>query len=144
MPRSFYWGAVSVDYSTGVRADISVQHYSVFPRYWYFEARFRCDDCDGEFLWSAEEQRVWFETCRFYVDSIPRQCRDCRAKRRDLLALRREYDEIVNAARSRGNTDQKQRVIEIIDELESGLSSVPEQLLKTRDTFRRQLSRAES
>ena len=82
MPLHFFHGAVSLDYSTAVRADITKQDYSVCPRHWYIDAVFKCADCGAEFLFSAKEQHFWYEERRFYVDSYPKRCPDCRKKER--------------------------------------------------------------
>lgn len=141
MPLYHFSGAVHIDYSTAVRANVDAQNYSVFPRYWYIDARFRCKDCGAEFLWSAEEQRAWYEEYRFFIDSQPRACRECRAKRRDALALRQEYDELVSQARSHGSPEQKQRVVEIVSELEQHWTVLPDKMLETRDLFQKQLKK---
>lgn len=141
MPLHLFHGAHEIDYSTAIRANTAVQDCSVCPRHWYIDARFGCADCGTEFLWSADEQRVWFETYRFWVDSQPRHCRDCRAKRRDALNLRQDYDSLVASARSRGTPEQKQRVVEIVDALESYLGSVPDKLSETRRLFQQQLTK---
>jgi len=82
MPQHFFLGAVSIDYGTAVRADISKQDYTVCPRHWYSDAIFKCADCGNEFLFSAREQRYWYEERKFYVDSYPKCCPDCRKMER--------------------------------------------------------------
>lgn len=82
MPPHLFYGAVSIDYTTAVRADISKQDYTVCPRHWYVDAIFKCVDCGTEFLFSAKEQHFWYEERRFYVDSYPKRCPDCRKKER--------------------------------------------------------------
>lgn len=139
MPWHLFSPAIEIDYSTAIRANVEAQNYTVCPRHWYIDVRFRCAACDVEFLWSAEEQRTWFETYGFYVDSRPKLCRDCRAKRRDALQLCKEYDALVGAARSGGDADQKRRIVQIVDELETCLHGVPEKMRETRDIFRKQL-----
>jgi len=144
MPPHFFWSALDIDYGTAIRANIDAQDYTVCPRHWYVDARFRCRDCQAAFVWSAEEQKAWFETYRFYVDSRPTLCRDCRAKRRDAVQLRKDYDALVSEARSGGTTEQKQRVVQIVDELEGCWSCVPDKMRETRDIFRMQLSKQKS
>jgi putative zinc ribbon protein len=140
MPSHFFEGALDIDYSTAIRADITAQDFSVAPRHWYIDARFRCADCGSKFVWSASEQKVWFETYRFYVDSQATRCCVCRANRRDAVQLRKEYDALVSDARSHGSAEQKQRVIEILDDLESYWRVLPDKMRETRDAFRRQLT----
>lgn len=82
MPPHFFTDAISIDYATAVRADISKQDYTVCPRHWYVNAVFKCVDCATEFLFSVQEQQFWYEDRRFYVDSYPKRCPDCRKKER--------------------------------------------------------------
>jgi len=70
MPLHLFRGAVSIDYGTAVRADVSKQDYTVCPRHRYIDATFKCIDCGNDFLFSTDEQRFWYEQRRFYVDSI--------------------------------------------------------------------------
>jgi hypothetical protein len=144
MPLHFFMSALDIDYASAIRANIAAQDYSVCPRHWYIDARFRCGACHAEFVWSADEQKAWFETHRFYVDSQPTLCRGCRAKRRDAVQLRKEYDALVSVARSAGTPEQKQRIVEIVDDLESYWSSVPDKMRETRDVFRKQLTNRDS
>jgi hypothetical protein len=78
MPLYFFRGALHIDYTTAVRAEVTAQDHAVIPRHWYIDATLRCADCGSEFVWLAEEQRVWFETYRFDVLSLATRCRDCR------------------------------------------------------------------
>ena len=65
MPPHFFPGAISIQYGTAVRSDISKQNYAVCPRHWYIEATFKCQDCGSDFSFSVEEQRFWYEKRRF-------------------------------------------------------------------------------
>lgn len=49
----------------------------------YFDRTQRCSDCESEFVFSATEQRYWYETLKFWVQSRPLQCARCRRLRRD-------------------------------------------------------------
>ena len=140
MPLHHFYGAQEIDYATAIRANTTVQDCSVCPRHWYIDARFRCADCGAEFLWSAQEQRAWFETYRFWVDSQPRHCRDCRTKRRNILHLRQEYDALVGSARSGGTPEQKQQIVEIVGALEDYFGRIPDKLKETRDLFQKQVA----
>jgi hypothetical protein len=48
----------------------------------YVDRPFRCEDCGAESVFSAKEQRYWFETIKFLIGVYPKQCAPCRAKRR--------------------------------------------------------------
>ena len=65
------------------------QNYTVSPRHWYVDATLRCNSCGGEYLFSANEQKAWYEDFGFYVDSFPDQCKTCRRDQRNLKALDR-------------------------------------------------------
>ena len=141
MPPHFFSDAIEVDFSTAVRANILIQDYSVSPRHWYIDARFHCRSCGSEFLWSAQEQKTWFESYRFWVDSFPTLCRRCRGERRNALQLRQEYDSLVADAKTHGAWQQKQRIVEIVDVLEDYFGSVPSKIAETRSLFRQQLAK---
>ena len=141
MPAYLFWGIVSIDYSTAVRANTERQNYSVCPRHWYIDVDLRCERCSRHFTWTAAEQQVWFEDYGFWIDSQPRDCRKCRADRRYLAALRREYDATVAAARSHGSPEQKARIIQIVAELQQEPGTLPEKMIATSELFARQLSK---
>jgi hypothetical protein len=45
---------------------------------WYEDRPFRCRDCGAEQLWTAEQQKWWYETLRGSVYAIAVRCRPCR------------------------------------------------------------------
>jgi RNase P subunit RPR2 len=141
LPSYFYPGALELDYSTAIQANIDLQDYTVMPRRWYVDARFRCADCGTDFLWSAKEQKVWFETYRFYVDSHKTRCRTCGAKRRETLQLRQDYDDLIGKARSHGSLEQKERILDLLEELESAWGVLPDRMRETREIFSKQLTK---
>ena len=71
MPSHLFFGSRRMDYSTAQRADISKQNYTVCPRHWYVDATFRCRDCRNEFVFTAAEQRFWYEDRRFWIGELP-------------------------------------------------------------------------
>lgn len=52
------------------------------PFYAYYNKDMTCADCKTDFVFSADEQRFWYEEKRFPVVSYPKHCLDCRRKRR--------------------------------------------------------------
>lgn len=138
MPQHFFGNALSIDYKTAIRSNFEKQNYSICPRHWYIGADFKCKGCGKAFTWSAMEQKAWFEDFFFWVDSRPRHCRKCRAEHRHLVALRKEYDATVAAARDHGTLEQKRRVVEIVSELERALGRLPEKMIETKKLFERQ------
>ena len=105
MPGHLFSSAWELDYSTAKRASIESQNYSVCPRYWYIDAIIPCAKCRREFTFSAEEQQTWYETYRFYVDSFPKQCSDCRRAARRMKRLRQEYNTSIAEALSVPDVD---------------------------------------
>jgi hypothetical protein len=54
------------------------------PRYFYVDLPRACRDCGAEFVFSAREQRHWYETLGFRLDASAVRCLPCRrAFRRD-------------------------------------------------------------
>src|SRR5687768_11492239 len=121
MPTHFFGcfgrGGVRLDYDTAVRADITKQNFTVAPRHWYIDVVVRCADCEQTFVFSAAEQRAWYEEYGFYVDSFPRRCPECRSKMRRLKSLRQEYDARIAEAIASKDVEVKSRMIEVIDSL---------------------------
>jgi hypothetical protein len=144
MPPGYFYDVVGIDYPTAVRADVSKQDYTVAPRHWDVDAKCRCRSCRAEYVWSASEQKQWFEEFRFNVSSKPKECPTCRVRRRRAIRLGQEYAAKVAQARSHGTAELKNRIVEIIDELEAYWGRVPNKVRETREIFRRQLSRSAS
>ena len=144
MPLHLFRNAVEIDYSSAIRGNIEQQDYSVCPRHWYISARLRCESCNSEYLWSAEEQKVWFEVYNFYVQSYPVHCPKCRSERRNAIELQQEYDGLVSYARSGGTVEQKERIVAIVDELKNYLGALPQKMYDTRDLFLKQIEKHQS
>ena len=144
MPEHLFSGAMFLDHDTAVRGNPDKQNYSVCPRHWYVDADFKCESCGQEFTWTAGEQKAWFENYFFWVDSQPRHCKKCMASRRHLEALRKEYDALVASARDHGTFEQKQRIIEIVSELEATFGRLPEKMIETKTLFQRQIENGQN
>lgn len=74
-----------------VRGDPRVQAVSLFrriPHYFYVDEVHHCVSCDRDFIFSAGEQKHWYEKLGFRLDSIAIRCLDCRRKVRGEKALR--------------------------------------------------------
>ena len=117
MPVHFFLGSLRVHYATAVRADTEEQNCSICPRYWYVDAAFRCSRCGAEFVFSAAEQRMWYEEYRFWVDALPKHCPDCRRELRQLKTTRKKYDRSVASILAEGDLASKKRLVRVIDAL---------------------------
>lgn len=52
----------------------------------------RCRACGVDFVFTAEEQRHWYETLGFFLDATAVRCSSCRVKRRRLEQARRAWE----------------------------------------------------
>jgi hypothetical protein len=141
MPKHLFFGAGHLDYKTAQRADVSKQHFTVCPRHWYVDATFICLDCGREFVFTASEQRFWYEDRRFWIDSLPKRCAECRKAERARLELRKRYDSLIGEALGQCPTETKKQVLAIINELEAAEDQIPERMIENRSTLYAQLSK---
>lgn len=49
----------------------------------YVDKPFRCIDCGADEIWTARQQKWWFEVAKGHIFSTARRCRTCRRKERD-------------------------------------------------------------
>lgn len=142
MPPHFFAGSLRLDFATAVRAGTDRQQCSICPRYWYVDAEFACARCGRRFLFSANEQRVWFEDYGFWVDSLPRHCFDCRRDLRVLKRVRQEYDRDIEQALGGADLARKQRLAAVIDQLYEMGGELPARVTENRRRLARQIARA--
>ena len=95
------------------------------------------------FIWSASEQRMWFEEYHFFVDSKATRCKECRKEKRELVTLQRQYNSIVSEARSGKDLAKKKAVVGLVDQIASMNDSVPARLIETRELLLSQIRKAE-
>jgi hypothetical protein len=138
----FFRGAIRLDYATAVRANDARQNFSVCPRQWYIDATFRCARCKKQFVFSAKEQRYWYEKLQFYVDSYPKHCKSCRQDVRRLKALQEEYDRDSAAALAKSaDVKQKKRMVAVVNMLDRGGVELPEKAYDKQRILKQQLER---
>ncbi len=143
MPAHFFYGSLRINYETALRAAVNKQNCSMCPRYWYVDAVFRCARCDAEFLFSAGEQRAWYEEYGFWVDSYPRRCPVCRRDLRKLKGIRQEYDQSVAHTLRHGDLESKKRLASMIDQLYELGGELPPRINENRRRLASQIARAE-
>lgn len=142
MPEFFFRHCVELNHETAVRADITKQDYSVIPRYWYVDAKIRCQGCGEVFLFSIQEQQVWFEEYRLLVDASPVRCLPCRQKTQDIKRFKQEYDRDISAALASKGAKPKAHMIELIDHLmERAPKDQPQKMRDNRQLLARQLEK---
>jgi len=141
MPPHFFLGALELDYDSAVKADTRKQNTTVTPRYWYIDAKVRCERCGAIFTFSAREQQAWYEEYGFYVDSFPKHCLDCRRLLREVKALRQAYDRSIAQALQSDSLEEKRRVAEVIDRFEALGERLPDKMIEQRRALARQVER---
>ena len=139
MPGHFFYSAVKLDYQTAINADVEKQNYSVCPRFWYVDAYFNCARCDEQFCFTAGEQKTWFEEYGFWVDAFPKHCCKCRQELRELKAVRKRYDALVNDTMLHGSTEQKLELVSLIDQLYELGGELPPRINENRRILAKQL-----
>lgn len=70
-------------------------------RGYYLDLPFTCRDCKAEEVWTATQQKWWYEVAKGYAYSGPTRCRACRRKVREARAE--------NARRSAEGRERKLR-----------------------------------
>ena len=51
--------------------------YGLLPLF-YVDKAYTCRDCRSEEIWTAKQQRWWYETAKGHIDSTAVRCRRCR------------------------------------------------------------------
>ena len=55
--------------------------YTSLPLF-YIDSPFECRDCGSHELWTAKQQKWWYEIAKGPIDSVAIRCRPCRNKER--------------------------------------------------------------
>jgi hypothetical protein len=80
------------DYILG---DISKQNYSVIGISKHIGVKLRCKKCDCVFAFTAKEQVHWYENIKFWSDSVPVECKDCRGVTRSIIDLNKRLSKVL-------------------------------------------------
>lgn len=141
MPGYYFPDGTRFDFASAIRADTSRQDFSVEPRHWYVDATSRCERCNQDFTFSAEEQRFWYEELRFYVDSFARKCPACRGELRNLKMLRQQYDQQIAEAVQSNDIGLKQQLVSIIDAMGEVGPHMPDRIQASHRLLQGQIKR---
>ena len=142
-PSWFFQDALRMDYSSAIRSkEVGTQDFFVVPRHWFIDAWFCCERCNGEFCWTKEEQKHWFDKLKLRVDSVPHVCPQCRWRIRKLIDLRKRYDaEIATALKKSAPIAVKKEMLDLVDRLQSlSNDNIPESIQRNRRTLKNQLA----
>ena len=80
---------------TAVEADLERQSASPVPALYYFDLTKTCIDCHRPFIFFAEEQKYWYETLGFYLDTDCVRCVECRKREQGHERHRRRYIQLL-------------------------------------------------
>jgi hypothetical protein len=65
-------------------------NYYLWPSF-YINKPFVCRGCRSHEVWTAEQQKWWFEVAKGNLDSTAVRCRPCRRKKREEKALQKHH-----------------------------------------------------
>lgn len=51
--------------------------YGLLPLF-YVDKAYKCIDCESHEIWTAKQQKWWYETAKGHIDSTAVRCRRCR------------------------------------------------------------------
>jgi hypothetical protein len=68
-----------------VAADPSQQDPNHRPWQYYIDRPFKCVDCGSEEVWTAEQQKWYYEVAKGSTYAEPKRCRECRQKHRGAM-----------------------------------------------------------
>jgi hypothetical protein len=66
-------GAVASDPSK-----LTHNFFCTAPPAFYVDRAFRCRDCGSDELWTAKQQKWWYEEAKGHIDSTAVRCKPCR------------------------------------------------------------------
>lgn len=80
-----------------IQGDLKKQSYGMGgPLLAYVSLTEVCDSCGTDFPFSAEEQKYWYETLGFHIDSYPKNCPTCRKVHREKIVAEERLGELLN------------------------------------------------
>ena len=65
------------------------------PYFAFFDVELNCEDCQNKFIFSASEQQFWYEKLKFWVQSRPKRCKNCRKIRRQIKKSKIELQKLL-------------------------------------------------
>ena len=79
-------GAIEADHS---QLD-HINTYGFLPLF-YIDKPFTCRDCGSEEIWTAKQQKWWYEIAKGHIDSTAVRCRKCRDKIKHEKDLQKQH-----------------------------------------------------
>ena len=78
--------------------------YGFFPEY-YVDVAYICRDCGSEEIWTAKQQKWWYEVAKGNIESRAVRCYGCRKKIRDVKIRQKKHMEEMAAKKPHPNED---------------------------------------
>lgn len=78
-----------------IEAKPSAQNYCWQPHLVYFDKTFVCQTCSIDFVFDTAEQQFWYEELKFWHESIPNHCPNCRKEIRQLSIENKTISDIL-------------------------------------------------
>ena len=126
-----------------VRGDISRQSFCCdVPHYWYEDSERTCVQCDRAFIFSAREQKYWYETLQFNIASTAIRCPACRSLRRSQRAVRARWDAASSLIDSQSPDDLLEYCAALVDLIEAFGEGDPDKVIAAARRARRTNARA--
>ena len=75
------------------KADLTkhAPHNSYSPPMWYVDEDKKCVECGREFMFTARQQKHWFEVLKIPIHVSANRCVTCRRMRRDVIAAQKQH-----------------------------------------------------
>lgn len=84
----FEWACdVCLKDKKAILASPALQNASMTPSLAYYDKEKTCRTCDAAFTFTKEEKKLWYEQLKFWIDSEPVNCLNCR---REIRLLKTE------------------------------------------------------
>ncbi len=80
-----------------------ISSYS-YPEFWYRDEERTCVDCGAEFVFSAKDQKFWYEVARIPLHATANRCLACRHQRREAKRQNKAHMEKLEAERTKKET----------------------------------------
>jgi hypothetical protein len=95
--RTYQWACdACLDSGRATEGDPQKQLYCDFdPWLAYFDSEKTCENCGSDYIFTRQEQLLWYEKFRFWVQSKPKYCAACRKIKRQKKRMNKELSEVL-------------------------------------------------
>ena len=80
-----------------------------FPPLFYQDIDFHCEDCRKHEVWSATQQRWYYEIAKGPVQATAKRCRTCRKKHREETLRQRELLRLHREKKAAGAVESRKK-----------------------------------